>query len=313
VGQFSGGAYDGVSVAIPELETTRIAQFAICKGHAGRNVQDLRIDDVVEALGEVTDGAFSLDGVYVKALSADRQPLGRYDLRQCLVAESSVVSSAESVHILSLGKWHKVKTDFVAEINSEVARIERIQDPTYLPVCGDGWEEGRYNKEIVPIYKDYVCFDCDDFRQGLGHSAIEVCDLYSNERHLICVKRYHSSQTLSHLFAQGSVSAHFLRSSREYREFLYSKAGTTGLFDVNDIDKTPFTVVYAIVMDWDKSVPDDIPFFSKVNLLDHVRNIRGLGFDLRLHHIPLVPAPGWNADKRKKRKKKVKAGGATSN
>jgi hypothetical protein len=49
-------------------------------------------------------------------------------------------------------------------------------------------------------------------------TAVEICDLLTPERTLVRVKRHFSSSNLSHLFAQGAVSAELLQMNSEFRQ-----------------------------------------------------------------------------------------------
>lgn len=294
-GQLTGNTLDNLSLAVPELETTLIAEYALCKGRQKYPLPELLISHIPDALQILCDDGFDIDDLYVKGLDDEGKVISRtaFPLRECLVAQTDDPSGGDSfVYILSLGAWHRVNKDFLEEVDAEVGRMPRVEQDGYLPPCVDKTGgEPNYNENVVTTEcPTYVMMHTDEFRQGLGKSSVEVCDFYTDERHLICIKPYTCSQTLSHLFAQGSVSARFLKSHRDYREFLRGKAGNIGAFDVDNFREEDFTVVFAIIMDESRAFPDSLPFFSKVNLLDVARNIRGMGFGVSLHRIPLLPA-----------------------
>jgi uncharacterized protein (TIGR04141 family) len=91
-------------------------------------------------------------------------------------------------------------------------------------------------------------------------TPIEICDLLSEEGRFIHVKRKLSSSSLSHLFAQGYVSAELLQENSEYRlESLStiqkqekakafppasSYIGKFSLFDNKPIEQGKFEVPY---------------------------------------------------------------------
>jgi uncharacterized protein (TIGR04141 family) len=71
-----------------------------------------------------------------------------------------------------------------------------------------------YDFAVRENHRELAPMDRKDIPHGGGPSRIEFCDRYSRSRAMIRTKRYHGSRVLSHLFAQGVVSAQaFLRSS----------------------------------------------------------------------------------------------------
>lgn len=284
---------DSISVAVPELEVTLAAQYRLARGRDHKPVSDLVIEHVVEALLELCGDAVDMGGVSVTAYDADDRPISKqsYLLRDCLVAQRESEGKGEVIYVLSLGKWHSVKRSFIEDIERDVERIGVIEQDGYLPPFAHD-NEGHYNKSVAGSNADkFVCLDKDLFREGLKTSSVEVCDLYSHQRHLVCVKSYHASQSMSHLFSQGLVSAKFLKNHREYRQELAKKIGSVGQFDLDSFSEGDFTFVYAVIMDAKKSLPGNLPFFSKVRLLEDTRTIKGMGFNVKLYHIPLTPIP----------------------
>ncbi|MBD7969562.1 DUF6119 family protein [Paenibacillus gallinarum] len=59
-----------------------------------------------------------------------------------------------------------------------------------------------------------------NFQIANSMGKIEVCDLFSKNKHFVYVKKGTRSATLSHLFAQGSVSMTLLKDSTEYRSYV---------------------------------------------------------------------------------------------
>ena len=111
-----------------------------------------------------------------------------------------------------------------------------------------------------------------------GRSSIEYCDLVKNGVDLIHVKRGTESSKLSHLFAQGEVSAELFSSDKEFRQALNKKLPNE--LKIKNVKDRPNTgnhkIVYAIVSE---KVGDlSLPFFSKVRLKNahhHVSNLLG--------------------------------------
>ncbi len=110
------------------------------------------------------------------------------------------------LYLLSEGEWFVVEHDFAAEVTAGVASIPAID--LHLPTSRRGEQESVYNTRAADEC-GLALLDRKTFK--FGGSPIEVGDLVSPAGHLIHVKRKTQSSTLSHLFAQGRVSAEALK------------------------------------------------------------------------------------------------------
>lgn len=85
------------------------------------------------------------------------------------------------------------------------------------------------------------------------------------------MKNKGQSAQLSHLFAQGKISAECFVSDEEYRKQISDIALQRFGVPAFDYTKKPlsneFEVIYAIIDDADTDLVDKLPFFSKVNLM----------------------------------------------
>lgn len=124
-------------------------------------------------------------------------------------------------------------------------------------------------------------------------TPIEICDLLSKDRQLIHVKRHVGSSDLSHLFAQGLVSAELLQMNLEFRREAHAKVATVAHgrpgFDFlagARFVPSDYEVVYAIIERWQGCrCAEALPFFSKVNLREVATNLRSRGFRVGLNQI----------------------------
>lgn len=124
---------------------------------------------------------------------------------RCIYAELDL--DAETF-LLNNGRWYRVSTDFLAGINQDVATIatSTLALPDYHDV-----DEGAYNIRVSnEDVNNLALMDKKTIYYGGGRSQIEFCDIYTKDRRLVHVKRYGGSSVLSHLFAQGVVSAELL-------------------------------------------------------------------------------------------------------
>lgn len=104
-----------------------------------------------------------------------------------------------------------------------------------------------------------------------GPKKIEACDLFTRSKKLIHVKNKGQSAQLSHLFAQGKISAECFISDEGFRKQVSEIALATFGEEVFDYREKPksdeYEVVYAIIDDKESSLDKALPFFSKVNLM----------------------------------------------
>lgn len=205
------------------------------------------------------------------------------------------------VYIFSLGQWFRASPDHVADIEQRVATIPDVSGAVNLPAMQwiprtDGSlrleREDEYNERAASA-SDCQLFDKDLFKETLGgRSRIEVCDFLSADGRFFCVKKYEGSSDLSHLFAQGGVSADLFFNSQEYRQFTAKQIGARWAlpFRVDDERPSGCKIVYAIACPEKFELPKDLPFFSKVTLLKFKRTVWPLGFKVELAKI-VVPEP----------------------
>lgn len=206
-----------------------------------------------------------------------------WPIHKCIYAE---IDHKNNKYILNDAKWFKVSEGFVSKTNSDFNAIK--QSTLSLPVyCGGG--EGKYNSDTANTYPDKFALldDKNKIFHGGGHGQVEVCDLFSKNKHLIHVKIYGKSSVFSHLFAQGFVSGQLLQLDSGFRDKVKNKLNAP--FDeLINVDKRPdeneFTIVYAVISD---SEGEDLylPFFSRVNLNNTARILKGFGYNVEVLKI----------------------------
>jgi uncharacterized protein (TIGR04141 family) len=201
---------------------------------------------------------------------------------KCLYAE---IDLGGDKYILNDGRWFGVATDFVKKTDAGFAKIpqSKLKLPEYK---GNG--EGAYNASVAAAEPAQYALLDDKHKvmHGGGHGQVEVCDLLSMDRELIHVKIYSKSSVISHLFAQGFVSGQLIQVDAEFRKKVIAKL--KGPFaKLLEAHAKPaqdqFTVVYAVISD----VPGKLylPFFSRVNLNNTTKVLRGFGYKVELLKI----------------------------
>ena len=229
----------------------------------------------------VTLRQLKADRVYCESRSAGVEP-PRWTVYQCLYAE--VTEPGSHVYVLSEGRWHSVARNFVEELNTFIAdNVDRLT--VSLEPYQEGQWESDYNLKAADGNQDLLHMDTGFVQTGTGKDRIEICDLYHSDRIFIHVKRYSGSATLSHLFAQGEVSAETL-----YRDPKILAATSKKFPDMNlpreHLNPRGYEIAYVILGRNDER----LPFLSQVKLRNNVRILRRYGYRVRLRTLPADPA-----------------------
>jgi uncharacterized protein (TIGR04141 family) len=154
--------------------------------------------------------------------------------------------------------------------------------------------EGKYNQSVCDNFPgQYALLDDDNkIFHGGGHGQVEVCDIFSINKQLIHVKIYGKSSVFSHLFSQGFVSGQLLQLDTEFRKKVKEKLDSPFSELVNVATrpmKNEFTIIFAVISD---SPGEDLhlPFFSRVNLNNAWKVLRGFGYNVELPKIKVDEA-----------------------
>ena len=215
------------------------------------------------------------DEVYIRTHGGDVYP--RWRVWKCIYAE---INHANQLYILIDGKWYRVSQDFIQKLEEQIAEIPRAQYD--LP----SWKQ--HDKEHIYLASVNDCFlvlDRDLVRVE-GQSPIEFCDLFLPKRTFIHVKRYGSSEVLSHLFNQGRVAARLLLEDRRFREEARKKFGDGAPFEIEDRpDPRLFTIAFLVGSKYGDDQP--LPLFARVVLVDVFNELRNYGFNVTLGFIQI--------------------------
>lgn len=177
-------------------------------------------------------------------------------------------------YILTLGRWFALNEDYTERLNRDLAEIDIVTETLRLPSWDARMHEGPYNLRVATERSDLICLDTVDVRAGDG-DEVEACDLFHEDGYLIHVKRYNGSPTLSQLFSQGSVSAQLIAGDVVYRKGFVAAVTERNTSFVSMARSAPQMVTYAIGCTKDRRLPEDLPSFSKVNLRDFAKRLRG--------------------------------------
>ncbi|MDC5229386.1 TIGR04141 family sporadically distributed protein, partial [Acinetobacter baumannii] len=147
--------------------------------------------------------------------------------------------------------------------------------------------ESAYNERVASSLS-YHLLDKKLVKCSKTTSPIELCDLLTNDKQLIHVKhRKGGSAGLSHLFAQGSVSAEVMLGDRAFRtqarKVLRKIAPDVDkLIPMDGLKSADYEIVFLILGDDNANVKKNLPFFSKVNLTLVFDNLSQRGYKVKI-------------------------------
>ncbi|MFO3796754.1 MAG: DUF6119 family protein, partial [Anaerolineales bacterium] len=172
--------------------------------------------------------------------------------------------------------------------------------------------ERDYNLEVERKSKlnrrfDRLMLDADNVVTAPGRtSQVEPCDILTNDRHFVHVKRGLAASDMSHLFSQAVVSSELLIDSVGYRMNLRDKieercSKMTRARRARFLDAAPenllsgagITVVIAIIdarfapLNANKPLSRQLSFFNKLNLRAAHARLKKRSFDVIVAGIPV--------------------------
>lgn len=207
---------------------------------------------------------------------------------RCLYAE---VDHAGAKYVLNDGKWFRVEPNFVTKTNEAYGQIphSKLVLPTYQH---DG--EGEYNAAVAKQHLDQFALldDKQKVFHGGGQGQVEICDLFGSGKNLIHIKRYGKSSVLSHLFSQGFVSGQLIQLDSEFRKKVKDKLPEEFKSLINVATRPAereFTVTFGVISE-DQGKGLHLPFFSRVNINNTCRILRGYGYKVELLKILVDPS-----------------------
>lgn len=228
-------------------------------------------DDIeVPWLKRKTLDAFDGDGVKVHS----------WPILQCITGSIHV---SGNTYVIDDGDIYEVSTDSLADLDREIAEIALLELP--LPSWDTSWNEGAFNQAAADSIDGAVLLDAKTVTPEGERTPIEVCDILL-DHHLVHTKRHFASKTLSHLFAQGYVSADALLSPG-FRDKVRDEFGDLGVGPIDARIEEPYqprewSVIYLIVGNWrSRTLAEALPFFSKMTLRHYARQLTRLGYKVR--------------------------------
>lgn len=278
-----------LSFAPPDaLSIENVHEVVVRRGERYQNFDEFSIDALRDALF-ASGGSFgrsSLNSIKVIAVDSEghaASPL--MPLKNWLVFEAS---SDDRRYLLTLGKWFALAEEYARKLDADLAEIEDVTDVLNLREWRKSEKtETIYNENVAKERRDDLLLFDTERVTSLG-DMVEVCDLLHVDGYLIHVKKYEKSQTLSHLFSQGYVSAILLGADKDYRKKF------TDFVEISDprmedvASRAPEIVTYAIAFKKKDRAIIDLPTFSKVNLRDFAKRLERLRVKPTLARIQIA-------------------------
>lgn len=263
-------------------------------GSSGTDFHSLSIEDYVAELDRCDfDG--TIDDIrerhYIKAKAPDSEVFKvQWRVYHCFTFETSIrTDGVSNSYVLFSGQWYCVERNFKRQVEARFQAIPRV--------AIIGATHCRNERELIAHLEesrsDLLCLDQVKINPlGVRYANIEPCDFLSNARQFIHLKDGHSSGPISHLWAQGVVSAESLVSDADFRKKLRKvvstrrRAALALLPAINGrVVRADYTVVYGVMRKPYRNGDLDLPFFSKVSLQAAVDRIEQLDIPVALEII----------------------------
>lgn len=300
--------YSKIVLAYPNIEDFYYFSYRLVYDKKREDYPDIGPEELASFLStkKIDFKNVDLKDLKVFLVNDEGEAKKKYSILDYIVYEFSIGSDR---YIYSNRQVFAIDDDFYANVVNDVRGVEisGIDGITLPPVKSDLRKnkknkdvihfepEGEYNLRVTSLNAgEAVCLDKANFRNFPGRSQdqIEICDIATKSRKLICVKFYkNSSAVMSHLFQQGYVSADLLAELEDYRKVLAKATGSkfgNNWINPTDLVRTEITFVYAIGMHSAGSLADNLPFFSKISLRQNIKDIKKLNFDVRIVKINVV-------------------------
>ena len=284
-------------MAMPDNLAWEDIEHFVIAGARGHLFEELDLDEYL-AHEKVAPANLTLEllrsrKVSVKYLRTSTED-PRWSIYQSLVSEQTI---GTDVFALVEGRWFSIANTLVAQVDSALAAIPSV-DPG-LPLARRGEKEGDYNARAAREVPTFALLDQKFVTVAGASSTIEFCDLITQSGELVHVKRKTRSSTLSHLFAQGRIGAAALSDGptrdKVRAKIIAEKGAAASSWNSNIpdsssvVDRTKFTVSYAVIADSSATGLSWLPFFSRLNLMQTHHELQQLGYNVNVIRIGFEP------------------------
>jgi uncharacterized protein (TIGR04141 family) len=291
-----------VVITLPEIvQWDTILGFSFTRSKATINptIEAKNYLDNID-IGSVTLESIKRDRLFVYDVHENET---EYQIYKCIYFEHK---ENGKTYIIFSGLWYEIDNDFMSRIDAVLAQI-KLSSLVFPKVYAwteikDGKEkarieaEGDYNERVANNYPYYL-LDKKLIKSNRTTTPIELCDLMTDNKQFVHVKhRKGGSAGLSHLFAQGSVSAEILLGDKEFRKQVRKvlrkvKAGLQDTVPIDAFKSDGVEIVFLILGEDSMTLKSNLPFFSKVNLSKAFENLFQRGFAVTIAGVDKEPKP----------------------
>lgn len=258
---------------------------ADAESHDEFDIDDYR--NSFDDLDDLTIEILKSDRVIVDSNEAGRS-FPRWSVYRSLVFE---MQDRGATFVLTGGEWYRIESAFAEDVTQRLRTVEVAT--LALPPAPKRQKEADYNAAAAQALPGAVLMDKRFVPVRGTRTKLELCDILTPEGDFVHVKRKNESATLSHLFAQGVVSAQTFLGDAEFRGQARAllppgvpKAAE--LLPDGQPARERYRVVYAVIGKDDGNWPEALPFFSKLSLLQASDALRPLGLRVATQRVPWV-------------------------
>jgi uncharacterized protein (TIGR04141 family) len=283
-----------IGFALPDEFDLSADTYQLSRRRRERYLSELSTPDVYDAISTLGAWNDPLNEVKVEPYDLSENFIGsKRKLRSYTVASTfRYVNGQRQDYALTADAWFRVDQQFVDLVDRHIRdNVADATDPLRLPTWDDDFLKDNVEGKYAEIrYNTWVSDNCGyvlldrELYRGKAGERVEICDLLTRDKKLICVKRMDGSDKMSHLFQQGSVSAQMLLANDDYQERVMSelrKLDPAAEFGT----ASDWTIVYAIATSRPGALKDIMYFFSRAALKMHSESIKGRGFKVAIAKI----------------------------
>jgi len=274
------------TLAVPEvIDWQTIKTYRYQKPKQGTPFEDLNWSECLGELG-LTE-PINVDDLVHRTIYAfgadDNEYVHRWPVWKCLSGDLELGGIA---YVLNHGNWYRVDNDFVDRVNN---RVDAIPTPGFTFCDCQHPNEDHYIDALRDSHPGFLTkMHTRIVSHGGGSSRIEICDAISSERHLVHIKNYESSQSLSYLFTQGATSARLIMNDATFRQKMNDHLPDECAalrFATPSQRPTPaeWRVVYGVIGANRRN--SELPLLGRISLYNAADTLANLGVGVELSHI----------------------------
>lgn len=220
---------------------------------------------------DITISSLTNDKIFIRKADGTT-----YEKWRAIVCINSIIERNEEKYFFIEGKWFRASSSYIDTLDQKINGI-----PSSGMVFSD-WPQHIKEKDYLstnPLNHktSYLVLDRDNIFLD-GQSPVEPCDIYTQDKLLIHLKRYGSSSLLGHLFNQGFVSGDLLINSVEFKSKFNEKLAAE--YIIEDVNPSEFTISYVIGTKYPNNCK--LPLFSKITLAKAYDELRRKGFNVTI-------------------------------